>query len=69
MFDISSRGCEWRMLLRTVGLYLAATAIRIFSFHPAAVARSMAVADLVEAVDAERVQEPARQKSRETHGA
>jgi len=30
-----------------------------FSFHPAAVARSMAVADLVEAVDAERVQERA----------
>jgi hypothetical protein len=58
------------MLLRTVGLYLAATAIRIFSFHPAAVARSMAVADLVGAVYAESIQERvSRSLSGERHAS
>jgi hypothetical protein len=34
MFFFSSPACEWRMILRTVGIYLAVTtAIRIFSFH------------------------------------
>jgi hypothetical protein len=57
------------MLLRTVGLYLAATAIRI-SFNPAAVARSMAVADLVGAVDAESIQERvSRSLSAERHAS
>jgi len=58
MFFFSSPACEWRMLLRTVGIYLAVTtAIRIFSFHASPAVKSAERCSFERNINAEGLQE------------